>query len=62
MALPSRPQSATGLAFHVAAVLVGIGVFFMPALGTWAGLAMIALGAAVGIATFVQALWRMLVA
>lgn len=41
---------------------MGIGVFFMPALGTWAGLALIGLGAAVGLITFVAALWRMLTA
>ncbi|MFN3415885.1 MAG: hypothetical protein ACK4ZD_06165 [Caldimonas sp.] len=62
MALPSRQPSPTGLAFRTAAVLMGIGVFFMPALGTWAGLALIGLGAAVGLITFVAALWRMLTA
>lgn len=41
---------------------MGIGVFFMPALGTWAGLALIALGAAVGICAFAYAIWRMLTA
>lgn len=41
---------------------MGIGVFFMPTLGTWAGLALIGLGAAVGLITFVAALWRMFTA
>ncbi|WP_395142211.1 hypothetical protein [Schlegelella aquatica] len=62
MALPPRHESPAGLAFRTAAVLMGIGVFFMPALGTWAGLALIGLGAALGIATFAYAVWRMLTA
>jgi hypothetical protein len=63
MGLPSRQQpSPTGLAFRTAAVLMGIGVFFMPTFGTWAGLALIGLGAAVGLITFVVAIWRMLTA
>lgn len=41
---------------------MGIGVFFMPTIGTWAGLALIGLGAAVGVATFIYLVWRLLTA
>lgn len=54
--------SPTGRAFRAAAVLMASGAVFAPALGTWAGLALMALGLGVGLAAFVRAVWRLLTA